>query len=218
MGYAPRADLVAASTVSELTGATVAQQDGWHAEAKRAVEAFCGQRFDLVTEARTLDGNGALRLPLEWRLATLTALTIDGVAVALGDVALTERKDAIRFKRLVGGNWLERALRDFSGDPTGFLYGFANIVVTGEWGWTDAEMPPTAASPVGIAMRLDMEDQALAASHGLAKTVRAQARLGLDAVAEGPLSAQITRPEVPLSVDAQYVLEPYVWSPAPAVV
>lgn len=218
MAYASRADLVAASTVAELTGASVAQQDGWYAEAKRAVEAFCGQRFDLVSEARTLDGNGALRLPLESRLATLSALTIDDVAIDLADVALTTRRDAIKMVRPRGGNWVERALREWSGERWGFSYGFANVVVTGDWGWTAAEMPATADAPVGAAMRLDMEDQALAATHGLAKTVRAQARLGLDSVAEGPLSAQITRPEVPLSVDAQYVLEPYIWQPAPAVV
>lgn len=217
MGYASRADLVAASDVPALTGATASEQDGWYAQAKRAVEGFCAQRFDLTTKTVTLDGNGALRLPLEERLAILTTLKVNDVAIAAADVALTPRRDAIKMVRPRGGNWVERALREWSGEAVGFSYGFANVEIAGDWGWTDAEMPPTADSAVGVAMRLDMEDLALAASHGLAATVRAQARLGIDNVAEGPLAAEINYHDVPLSVEAQSVLEPYIWQPAPAV-
>lgn len=211
MAYPTRATLVAASSLSALTGAAATAQDAWYASAKRAVEAFTNQRFDKETLTRKLDGNGGTLIGLDRRLAEIDTLaTVNGIDAS--QVELNERHDAlyISSQALLGGTWLERAMRE---GPLIFPGGTGTVEITGDWGWSDAELPATADTPIAIAMRLDMEDQALAADHGLAQTVRAQARLGLRDVQEGSLSATITPPDVLLSVEAQFLLEDYIWQP-----
>lgn len=215
MGYPTRADLVAASDVQALVDASAAAQDGWYAVAKRLVERFCNQRFDLEAGLTiSVDGNGGRRVSLSRRLATFSDLSVTGSALDADNVALSADHDALVIGGVAGSTWAERALQDA---PLVFPTGIGQIEVTGDWGWTDAEMPPTADSPVGIAMRLDMEDQALAASSGLAESIRAAARSGTPNVEQGPLSVEIDAPEELLSREAQAVLEPYIWQP-PAVV
>lgn len=215
MGYPTRADLVAASAVDALTGADATAQDGFYAVAKRLVERFCNQRFDLEQNLTlSLDGNGGRRVSLPRRLATLDTLSVIGSSLDAQGVALSADHDALTIGGVGGSTWAERAIQDA---PLRWPTGVGQIDVTGDWGWTDAEMPPTADSPVGIAMRLDMEDQALTASHGLAASLRAAARMGAPRIEEGPLTAEVDAPEELLSAEAQSVLEPYIWQPAAVV-
>ena len=216
MGYPTRADLVAASDEAALTGANATAQDGWYAASKRAVESYCGQRFDFWDEARIVDGNGGQRLPLDVRLAELGTLTLyapGGGALDASDVVLTPDHDAlvVKAENIGGGNWVERTLRD--GLPA-FPTGFGTVTIDGTWGWLDTELDPSdVTTPIGVAMRLDMEDQALAKEHGLAATVRAQARMGVSTTSEGSLTAVQTSPEITLSPEVQTILEPLIWQP-----
>lgn len=214
MAYPSRADLVTASEVAELTGASNEKQDGWYAVAKRAVESFCGQRFDSEDTTLVEDGDGSRLLPLRRRLAVLTAISGEASSIGVGDVEIVSPDhNALRIKASAagGGNWVERLMRD--GVGVSFPLGRGTVSITGTWGWTDAELPADVDTAIGIALRLDMEDQALADDHGLASTVRAQARLGIREISQGPLSADIEPVDIPLSPEVQAVLEPYIWEP-----
>lgn len=217
--YPTRADLVAASDVDALTGGTATQQQGWYDASKRLIEAFCGQRFDSEVLTLRLDGTGDRRLPLPRRLAVLDSIESVGSSLDAADLELTASHNALIVKPSAwgGGNWAERALRE--GEPTSFRRGFGTVEITGEWGWSDAEQDGSPDSALGVAMRLDMEDQALASLHGLANTVRAASRLGLKNVNQGSLSATIERPDVPLSSEVQQILEAngFVWQPVAVV-
>lgn len=215
MAYPTRAQLVTASTVAALTGASATDQDGFYAVAKRAVESFTGQTFDLESDVtRVVDGAGGTKLDLPKRLATLDALVISGSALDASGVALNDDNSALYVKPISGVNWVERALIEFDGGGLAFTPGTGTVTITGDWGWTDAELPQSADSAIGIAMRLDMEDQALAKANDLTDTVRAFARAGVEDINQGGIVATIRRPDVPLSPEAQAVLEPYIWTGA----
>jgi hypothetical protein len=215
--YPSRATLVAASAVDELTAASTTEQDAYHVVAQRLVERFCAQTFTLEPDVTVaIDGNGGTRLPLPRRLAVLTGFGEDSTITA-DDAVLSADHDALLIGAASGlgmTTWAERALMDFE---QAWPSGPGAVSVTGDWGWTDAEMPDDADSPIGVAMRLDMEDQALAATHGLVKTIRAAARFGIKSINEGPLGVDLDPPEVLLSPEAQAVLEPYIWQPVPVV-
>lgn len=218
MAYMPAAQLVAASDVAELGAASPEQQATWWAMAKRAIEGFCGQRFDADVGTRNIDGNDQRRLPLDKRLATLTGIAISApgfpTSLDLTDVALDDDHDAIHVipDALTGGTWATRVLRE--GRRAVFPAGAGTVAVTGTWGWLDAELPPDDPdTPVNIAMRLEMEDLALAKSHGLAQTIRANTRLGLTGTADGRINADIKVPDIVLGVESQSLLEDYIWHP-----
>lgn len=214
--YPALATLLAASDTPALTGASAESQAKWYAASKLGVEQFCNQSFELTENLTlTVDGNGGTRLSLPRRLAVLDTLATSWSSLDGTDVVISDDHDALRVRDALlngSGTWVERALRD---GPVRFPLG--GVEITGDWGFTDAEMPDSADSPVGVAMVLDMESQALSAVHALADTVRAQSRLGLADLVQGPLSARITAPDVLLPVEAQLVLEPYIWQLAPVV-
>lgn len=215
--YPTVADLVAASSVDALTDASPTEQQGWYDASKRLIEAFCRQTFDSETLTLAVAGSGDRRLPLPRRLAALDTIESVGSAIDASDVQLTPSHNCIEIKPSVygGGNWAERALR--AGEPTTFARGFGTVSITGDWGFTDLEQTGEVDTPLGVAFRLDMEDQALASLHGLAQTVRAASRLGLSNVNQGSLTATYERPDVALSPEVQSVLEPFIWQP-PSVV
>lgn len=223
MAYMSPAALAAASEVTELSGATVDEIQGWWTAAKAAVEAFCQQRFDYTDETRILDGNSQRRLPLDKRLATLTGIAINAPGAVssldLTDVALEQGDDPkdghdaiiVRPDASTGGTWATRVLRE--GVPPIFPAGVGTVEVTGRWGWEDAEMPPDLTAPVSVAMLREMEDLALAKTHGLASSIRAATRLGLRSTADGRINAEIAVPDIVLSVEGQSLLEDYIWHP-----
>lgn len=217
MAYPAVADLVEASEVDELAQATAAKQLGYFNVAKRLVERLCNQTFDLEEDVtRTVDGNGGRRLSLPKRLVALSALSVPGSSIEAADVAVSASGDelTVGIGGMSGSTWVERAMLDA---PLIFPTGPSMIEITGDWGWTDDEMAPTAESPVGIAIRLDMEDQALVDAHGLRSSVRAAGRMGVSMIQEGPLNARVERPDELLSAEAVAVLEPYIWQPAAVV-
>jgi hypothetical protein len=217
VAYPTREDLVQASDVDELRNATETAQEGWYAVAKRLVERFCNQTFDLQEDVTvSVDASGGRRLALPRRLVSVSAITVPGSSIEAADVSVSAAGDALTVGAAGSGStWLERALLDA---PLLFPDGTEQVEITGDWGWTADEMPPTADSPVGIAIRLDMEDQALVASHGLAASVRAAGRMGVQAIQQGPLNARVERPELLLSEEAVAVLAPdYVWQPVAVV-
>lgn len=214
--YPALATLLAASDKPALTGASPESQAKWHAVSKRSIEQFCNQRFDLDANVTvTIESGGGTTLALPRRLATLATLATEWSSLDATDVALSDDHDALRIRDALlagGGTWVERALRD---GPLSFPAGA--VALTGDWGFTAAEMPDSADSPIGVAMLLDMESQALSDAHALSDSVKAQSRLGLAEIVQGPLSARISAPDVLLPVDAQIVLEPYIWQLAPVV-
>lgn len=222
MAYPSRSQIVAASNVPELTGASTVQQDAWYAEAKRAVEAFCQQRFDSVDEELTFDGDGSRRLPLPKRLAVLDTLTISEPltsSLSAADVYLTNDHDALVVKpdAWSGGTWATRVLRE--GRRPVFPQGYGTVKIDGTWGWATGELAADATSFIGVAMRLDMEDLAQAQEAGLAATVRGLVPAGVSSISEGPLSIQLSGgdgvPDVSLPAAAQSILADYIWQPVP---
>lgn len=215
--YATAADLVAASDCVELQELDADVQDQLRLLAITAVESFCGQKFVQDVRARTLDGDGSRKLPLEVRLAAITALDVGaGSSLDLSDVAITDDRDALYVisDAGAGGTWASKVLRE--GRPPVFPVGTGTVKITGTWGWLDAEMPATATTPVGIAVRLDMEDMAKARRHGLASQIRAQSRLGVGGIGQGPLSVQQRdMPDVSLPLEAQEALADLIWQPIP---
>lgn len=217
MAYPTVEQLVAVSEVEPLQQASPEQQDAWFMLAKRAVESFCGQSFEAEDATRVLPGTGDRRLPLDRRLAAITGLSIVGFelesSLDLSDVALTDSHDALYVTpdAASGGTWATKVLRE--GRPPVFPAGEGTVSITGTWGWLASEMADNETSPVAIAMRLDMEDAALARKHGLADTVRAQSKLGLVNVNEGGVNATLSSSSLLLSADAQTLLADYVWQP-----
>lgn len=217
MAYMDRADLVAASSVAALTDAATADQDAWRTAAIAAVETYCRQSFVEEDATIALDGNGGKRLPLSRRLAVLSDLSVNAdsfpTSLALADVALTDRHDALFIKpdATSGGTWATRVMRE--GRPAVFPDGFGTVEVTGTWGWLDTESPAAITNPVNVAILREMEDQALAKNHGLAETIRANARLGLRNVSDGRVNATMELPDIVLSVESQGLLEDLIWEP-----
>jgi hypothetical protein len=214
--YPAIATLIAVSNESALIEADTDKQQAFYAAAKRAIEGYCGQRFDRWDAVRVLPGNGSRELPLPVRLAEIDSLEVagGGSSLAVTDVALSSDKDVLYVKPTAdSGTWVTRVMRESR--PPIFPMGHGAVTITGTWGWLDAEMPDDPTTPVGIAMRLDMEDQAVAAKHGLAETVRANQRLGLSSLAEGRVQVTQRPADITLPIDAQLVLQDYIWNPAP---
>jgi hypothetical protein len=200
MAYPDREDVVAASTVDELTGLTTDQQDALYYAAISAIEDFTGQSFTEFTGARTITGAGGTEQYLDRRLQSVTAWTLDGVELDLTALAISEGGDRIyvptpvpSYGVLTPEPWGE-APRRLRGD----------LEITGVWGWSD---PPEA---VVEALRLDMEDTALAEAHALSASVHAARKLGIDTIRQGNLDVALR--DVPtLSPRVTRLLEPYVW-------
>lgn len=205
--YPSTSDLVAASTVDALTALTGPQQDALRTAAITAVETHCGQRFiSEGTEAdpivKRVDGSGSNTLYLPVRLSLLSAVL--ATDASLGGVTVSDD----RMRLTIGGNghggsWVDRAYADLRGHrEIGFPSGVDNIKISGVWGWTDEEYT-AELDAVTTALRMDMEDKALAGANYLADTVRASRALGVSNVSQGRLSINLAAVEPDLSVRAQ---------------
>jgi hypothetical protein len=219
--YPATADLVNASTVTALSDLTSAQKDALRAAAIVAVENYCQQSFraegtTAAPVSRQLDGSGSDTLYLPERLSELVGFAVTesdaGYGIQQADVSLSD--DGSRLSvgaTAIGSTWADRALADVQGgrNPV-FPSGVDNVVVTGVWGWTDAEYA-AELSAVTTAIRYDMEDKALAGANHLAETVRSARALGLTSVSQGRLSINLGAMEVELSVRARRILKDLVF-------
>lgn len=206
-GYPSVGELVADSTLAELLALDFEQQEALWLSAKVAVEEYTGQTFDFEpATTKVFDGPGDRRVYLPKRLETLTTLEVAGSSLDAGDVAITPEGDALTVNSDAGiGNYYERTMSAVWGDGgLSFTRGDATVIVTGDWGW--AEFP----DPVRQAMRLDMEEQALADANALSPTVHAVRRLGLGGISQGGLRADLATPPA-VSPRVAQLLTPYVW-------
>jgi hypothetical protein len=218
--YPSTAELVAASSVAELTGLEEAQQDALREEAILAVEAHCKQSFEQEGKPgelveRIIDGSGADTIYLPKRLVELDTLSVVGGSLLTDDVALSEKRDRLHVIREGdGGTWATRAVAAIEGrqPTTGFPAGPGAVTISGVWGWADDELP----AAVKTALRLDMEDRALAGSNALAESMRSARALGSKRVQQGGLSVDLSGGEPAVSNRVERVLSTagLVWESA----
>jgi hypothetical protein len=204
MAYPTTAALVAASSVTELTDLTGPQQDGLRSAAITAVENYTGQVFEPVTGTKVIDGSGSRELYLPARLESFTAVGIKGVGIPITEFAISDQKHRLYFSGAVG-NYYEQALLDGS-EPKDFTYEPGAIAITGIWGWTTC--PPA----IVIALRYDMEDQALADANAISPTIGAWRKLGLSSISQGNLSATFAKHAPTLTSRVLRLVEPYAWA------
>lgn len=216
--YPSTAELVAASTVTEFTGLTEAQQDALRQEAIDVIEGVCRQGFEQEgSEAepveRIIDGPGSRELYLPKRLIELSTLEVPGGGLTASDVVLSEAGDRLHVApESSGSSWATRAVAEMTGrtDPV-FPDGPGSVTVTGVWGW--AEVP----SAIVTAIRLDMEDRAMANQHALAESVRSTRALGVSGIDQGGLSVSLRAREPGVSARVRRVLRTgndgagYIW-------
>jgi hypothetical protein len=219
--YPSLKDLIDASSVTELTDLTEAQQDALRAESILAIEGYCAQSFDAegtdkAPVERILDGNGARKIYLPKRLVSLSVLSVVGVALAASDVLLSEDHNRLHISdEADASSWLTRAMADVTGEREAlFTAGPGTVAVSGVWGWADAEFPDA----IGTALRYDMEDRALAGGHALSETVRSARALGLDGVQQGGLSVDLAPGEPEVSTRVARLLVDYIWQSAAGAV
>lgn len=186
-GYPGVAALVGGSSVSELTGLPPADQAVLRVASITAVESFCRQSFT-ATEAieRVVQGNNLRNLYLPQRLASLTALTVNGRDVDLGGVKLDVDEGVLRFPLAFGqASVAARTIAQLEGDTQRSFSG--DVGVTGVWGWPEEDFP----AAVSAAITFDMEDTARAAGSEIGDTVAAYRALGISDVNQGDLSVAL---------------------------
>jgi hypothetical protein len=214
MAYPTTAELAAGSTVKELTDLEPEQQDALLAEAIQAIERHCRQSFtadgtveDPVTV--TLDGDGGTQVYLPRRLAKLTDLSVSDGGLSVSDVTLSARHDRLHITPEPGASsWATRAIAEATGTVRLlFPAGAGTVEVSGVWGWPDEDYPDA----VTTALRLDMEDRALASAHPLSETVRSARALGLGSIAQGALSLDLSDSEPEISTRVRRALRGLRW-------
>lgn len=215
MAYPTATAIVAASSGdarAALDALDTAQLASLRDSAIVAVEEYARQSFaGASTATKVLDGHGTDRLDLPEHLEALTAASVDGVSLGIDEFALDEAGSFLTILARGGGNAYTRLMGtlDPDWDPArrGFTLGRGTVSLTGTWGWT------TCPTNVALALRFDMEDNALADSHALAASIHAYRALGLRDIRQGNLSATVQ--DTPgISARVARMLRPYVWQPA----
>ena len=206
MAYPTTADLVNASSSPELRALNSSQQDALRASSIAAIEEYTGQRFEPYTATKTIDGSGAGELYLPARLETLTSISVKGVALALSDVVLSDDKDRVAWKGLIGTNYYERTLLELDERPRTFPYEAGAVAINGTWGWT------TTPQRVITAIRYDMEDQAAHDANAMSSTIDAFRKMGLRDVSQGNLRATLAASPPTVSTRAVSLLDSYLWA------
>lgn len=216
-GYPSTEELVDGSVNEILTGLTEKQQDALRDAAIVAVEAYTGQSFQplgtsLAPVAKVIAGTGVSELYLPARLEELVELSVLGGAVTDSDASLSEEHDRLYLQRRGTSTWVERALAETR--ELTFPRGHDTVTISGVWGWSEC---PDA---VVQALRFDMEDAASAGSAELAPSLQAWRKLGLDSMAQGPLSVQLSGRPMVLSPRAADMLDAggMVWADVGEVV
>lgn len=213
MGYPTTAQLVADSNDAHLTGLTPTEQDALRASAINAIERHTGQRFEaegtlLAPVTKSFPGNNGDTLWLPARLQELTGLEVVGSWLGPTDVAVSEdgAQLVIAPPNVAGGTWLDRAQADLESGagPAVFPLGPDRVLVSGVWGWTDAEWSDPVSqegrslAAVRRAIRFDMEDHADADANELSETIRVARQLGVSSLSQGNLSVQMRSSGEPL--------------------
>jgi hypothetical protein len=205
MAYPDLEDLVSASGVPELTGASDADAEAMRLAAILAVEEFTGQSFESWEGTINVAAGKSGTLFLPRRLESITAIAGAG-AIAVADVTIADT-----FDRLTLADWrwnstaYERAMRKGFGEES--VEWGDSVAITGVWGWDECP------EQVVLAIRYDMEDTARADMNDLSATVAAYRKLGLRDASQGNLRINIGVPSV-LSPRASRLLTGLVWSGA----
>lgn len=203
-GYPGTGELVAQSSVSELTSLTDPEQDALRDVAIADVERFCGQAFVPYTGDLVVDGGGGREVFPPKRVEELTAIVVQGTSIDLTDVVVSEKGDRLHFAPY-STDYAVTAMRETAYDSRTFRSGWGTVILSGTFGWS---VVPAAVSQ---AIRIEMEQQALADASALSGIVNSSRRLGLRSVAQGNLRADIGDPSV-VSPQAARLLDPdYVW-------
>lgn len=187
MAYPTTAELVSQSGVSELASLSAPRQDALRASTLSAIEGYVGQTFDAYDGELEVEAEGGRELWLPRRLRVLRSVVpylddpIDSSAlmVSSGGNKLIFRKN------VVGVGYYSQALYEISGGDYRTSFPVGQLLIDGEWGWTDV--------PQGVidAIRMDMEDQALADANALTPTVNVARKLGLTGVRQGNLDVTL---------------------------
>lgn len=208
-GYPTTEELVAASTITELTTLSETEQDALRESSINAIEEFCNQSFMYEPDSSYyVDGAGTGVLYLPRRIVTLTAITIPDSSISLSDILINDLRDRLFLQpgnNPLTNNYYSAAIRELSGSwPMRFTYGTGNILIEGDFGWS------AVPAPVKVAIRKDMEDTALADANGLSNTARAFRKMGMRDVSQGNLRATVTG-AWGLSPEVMGLLDRYVW-------
>jgi hypothetical protein len=220
-GYPSAPEIVADSSIDELTSLTEAEQDALWRSAIGEIEEYTGQRFNSVTETRLVDGQGGRELYLPARLEAITAIAFPGNEAAwrlsgwvsgltFADVLLDPEFDKLVVKSSAGLGYYSQTLLQLQpgNGRMEFPYGQDSVEIAGTWGWSS--FPPA----VRDAIRLDMEDQAIADSHQLSSNIRAYRKLGIKNMSQSGLAVAVALGQPGLSPQVMRLLEPYRWQPA----
>lgn len=205
MAYPSTAELVAASTSSELQSLTAEQQEALRVAAIAAIEEYTNQSFQPVTETKLVDGTGTHAVPLPTRLESIISLTIAGEVVAPDKVKIDGNRLVLP---TFVPNYAEQALydiQDLNWRDIRFPTGMGVISIEGVWGWTDTP------APVVNAIRWDMEEQAAADTNVLAGSIASYRALGIRTISQGNLNVVLDSTTA-LSDRVRRALEPYRWS------
>lgn len=208
MGYPTTADLIAGSSVDELTSLSSEEQDALRASAIAAVEVFCRQSFDTAqADTFALDGNDLQTLYLPRRLVSFSSVTFNGTTVETDGFQLNMARNRLSIREAGSwGTWADKALAEIDGVPrTEFPIGNSNVVITGVWGWTDDEYDAELGA-VTVALRWDMEDQARVEASKLSSLVETARAQGLASISQGSLSADLSRRAPTISQRVKRVL------------
>jgi len=187
MAYPTTAELVAESTVGELVSLTPEQQDALRDAAITAAENYTGQAFTDYDGEIEVEVEHGTEVYLPRRLRSFRSVTpVGGEPVDLTALRISDDGARIAWRpNIVGVGYYSQALFEVSGGdylkefPTGVL------VIDGNWGWTN---PPAA---VRMALRFDMEDNALADANALTPSVNYARTMGLTRLSQGNLNVDL---------------------------
>jgi hypothetical protein len=218
MPYPTADELIAGITgraAEILAGYTAEQKDALRDSAIDAIERYTRQSFLLdVAVERILDGTGTQELWLPARLEELTAIAIapTGIAIDLPTVTLNENRSRLSFRGYSSAGWAMKAQAQAWGVPAeGRTWPATNdsVHIIGDWGWPEI---PTA---VITALRMDIEDAALADDDSLTAMVQALQAQGVKSMRQRNLALELrggaVGDETVVSPRVQRQLAGYVW-------
>lgn len=193
-----------------LDALDAAQQDTLRTAAIVAVEEHCHQSFTAVTEARVFDTVGGSRLLLDQRLAVLDTVQVWSTSLIAADFRLSRDRSVLTIAPIDTSTAYLRAMVELDPDMRSRHLPDRNgsATVTGTWGWLSTEMP----AGVAVALRIDMEDNALADSNALSSSVQSFRAMGLRSIRQGNLSADLLGHTPGLSARAKRALAGLVWN------
>jgi hypothetical protein len=190
---------------------TAEQQDSLRSAAIVAIENYTGQSFEPFEGVVTIESAGGPLLPLPRRLETFETISQGGVVLDDVTGVRFNQDRSVLYLRPNNLGYYEQALYEVSGGAYPTKWDRALVEIDGLWGWS------TVPAAVIVALRADMEEQALADSNAMSATVGVARRLGLRQMSQGNLSFSLggggggAGGGITLSSRVQSVLAPYVW-------